>query len=59
MIPYLRQHKDTPLLGGTEFWLFAIAEADEARRISFADVYERGSLLVWIDNYFEGINAPT
>lgn len=59
VLPYLRQHRETREVKAAQFWSFSIAEADEAGQIDPPDVYERGSLLVWIDNYFERINTPT
>lgn len=52
VVPYLRRH------GAAKFWGFSLSESDEAREISGLDVYERGSLLVWIDNLFERVNVP-
>lgn len=53
VIPYLLGHP------GAKFWGFSLSETDEAREISGLDVYERGSLLVWIDNLFERVNVPS
>jgi hypothetical protein len=52
VVPYLRRH------AAAKFWGFSLSEIDEAREISGLDVYERGSLLVWIDNLFERVNVP-
>lgn len=50
--PYLRRHPETT------FWGFSLSETHEALEWDFLDMFDRGSLLVWIDHYFERINAP-
>jgi pimeloyl-ACP methyl ester carboxylesterase len=52
VLPYLRMHPDT------KFWGFSLAKVDEAREQGVIDLYERGSLLVWIDNLFEDVRTP-
>jgi hypothetical protein len=51
--PYLLQ----PANRDTTFWSFSLSEPNEAREINGIDVYERGSLLVWVDNLFERPNT--
>ncbi len=50
VFPYLAKH------GDTEFWSFSLSRGDEARE--GLGILERGSLLVWIDNYFERVRTP-
>lgn len=52
VLPYLRRHD------GTQFWGFSLSEVRESGEWNFVDVFERGSLLVWVDHLFERINAP-
>lgn len=40
---------------GTEFWVFALSRKDEARERDPSGLLPRGSLLVWIDHFFEPI----
>ena len=51
--PYLRRHPSAA------FWSFSLAETNEALEpVDELDVVSRGSLLVWIDNFFQRINSP-
>lgn len=52
VLPYLRLHPSV------QFWSFSLSDEDEANQIDYVDLYERGSLLVWIDNLFESVYAP-
>jgi hypothetical protein len=62
-LPYLEYHQHS------EFFAFTLSRGDDARETqphcikiicwpSSLDPIERGSLLVWIDNYLEPVNAP-
>lgn len=52
LLPYLRSHPETT------FWAFSLSETREALEWDYLDMFDRGSLLVWIDHYFQRINAP-
>ena len=52
VVPYLENHRTTT------FWSFVLPRALEAAEINGLDLYERGSLLVWIDNLFERARDP-
>ena len=52
MLPYLHRHPPA------QFWAFSLAETLEAREINGVDLYERGRLLVWVDDMFERVGAP-
>ncbi len=52
VLPYLRRHPNAT------FWGFNLAETRESQEFNGPDVFERGSLLVWIDHLFERLNAP-
>lgn len=52
VLPYLDRHENA------QFWAFSLSETREALEWNYLDVYDRGSLLVWIDHYFERINKP-
>ena len=52
VIPYLVHHP------ATTFWSFSLSETREALEWDSLDMFDRGSLLVWIDHYFQRINAP-
>jgi hypothetical protein len=52
VFPYLRGHP------ATQFWVFTLSETREALEWDYLDMFDRGSLLVWIDHYFQRINAP-
>jgi hypothetical protein len=51
-LPYLHAH------GTTRFWTFSLSDADETGERGPLDVYERGTLLIWIDNLFERVLTP-
>jgi len=51
-LPYLKAHPET------RFWSFSLSDKDETREKYALDLIERGSLLVWIDNFFERVNTP-
>jgi hypothetical protein len=51
VLPYLRRH-----LAAT-FWAFSLSETREALENNF-DLLDRGSLLVWIDNYLGAVGKP-
>jgi hypothetical protein len=50
--PYLRTHP------GATFWLFTLSRPDEARERDPTGLLPRGTLLVWVDSFFEPITAP-
>ncbi len=52
VLPYLRRYPEAA------FWSFSLSEIREALDYNWFDVYSRGSLLVWIDHFFQRINAP-
>lgn len=52
VLPYVTAHETS------RFWSFSLATADEARERGSFDLYERGSLLIWIDNLFERVLTP-
>lgn len=52
VLPYLRRYPESA------FWSFSLSETREALDYNLIDVYSRGSLLVWIDHFFQRINAP-
>ncbi len=52
VLPYLRRHEEAT------FWGFSLYETLELAEFDGPDLLERGSLLVWIDNLFEHLNAP-
>lgn len=52
VLPYLDRHPDT------EFHTVSLSMNDERHEQGPGDLWERGSLLVWIDNLFERVNAP-
>jgi pimeloyl-ACP methyl ester carboxylesterase len=51
--PYLAREENEK----TRFWSFSLSESNESGEINGPDVYERGSLLVWVDNLFERGNT--
>ncbi len=52
VVPYLRRHPNA------RFWSFSLSETREAAEWDYADMFDRGSLLVWIDHYLQPIYAP-
>ncbi len=50
--PYLQANPET------KFWLFTLSPRDEARERDPSGLLPRGSLLVWIDSFFEPITTP-
>ena len=52
VVPYLRRHRNAT------FWSFSLSETREAVEWDYADMFDRGSLLVWIDHYLQPIYAP-
>lgn len=52
VLPYLDRHPET------EFHNVSLSMNDERYERGWGDLWERGSLLVWIDNLFERVNAP-
>lgn len=52
VLPYLRNHPET------KFWGFSLSETREALEWDYFDMFDRGTLLVWIDHYFQRVNAP-
>ena len=52
VLPYLRNHRET------KFWGFSLSETREALEWDYLDMFDRGTLLVWIDHYFQRVNAP-
>lgn len=53
VLPYLDRHP------ATEFHSVSLSMNDERQEQGPGDLWERGSLLVWIDNLFERVYAPT
>jgi hypothetical protein len=53
VVPYLDRNPNA------EFWSFSLAETNEALEVDTIDVIPRGSLLVWIDHFFQRISAPS
>ena len=56
VFPYLTRRKDHGL--DAEVWAFTLSRLREAREVRFYHVLPRGTLLVWIDNYFEPSRTP-
>lgn len=52
VLPYLDRHPKT------EFHNVSLSMNDERYEQGWGDLWERGSLLVWIDNLFERVNSP-
>ncbi len=52
VLPYLDRHPKT------EFHNVSLSMNDERYEQGWGDLWERGSLLVWIDNLFERIHSP-
>ena len=49
--PYLKSHDDA------KFWLFTLSRRDEARERDPSGLLPRGTLLVWIDSFFEPVTT--
>ena len=43
---------------GPRFWSFTLSRRDEARERSFFGLAPRGTLLVWVDDFFEPVVEP-
>jgi hypothetical protein len=56
VLPYLEQHP----YPRSEFWAFTLSRSDEARDMNLKpiDFIDTGSLLVYIDNFFENVITP-
>lgn len=52
VLPYLDRHPET------HFHNVSLSMNDERYEKGWGDLWERGSLLVWIDNLFERVNSP-
>lgn len=54
VLPFLDRNQSV----GTEFWSFSLSETRELLEYHAFDLYNRGSLLVWIDELFERVDTP-
>ncbi|MBI4636588.1 MAG: hypothetical protein HY727_09605 [Candidatus Rokubacteria bacterium] len=57
LAPYLKAHSGAPT-GASELRVFVLSRKDEAGERDPSGLLPRGTLLVWIDNFFEPVTIP-